>query len=69
MGGRLSHPEVNLKDNIAIVTGGNNGIGYATSKSLAFMGAHVIIACRSTEKGQQVSAMANCCFNMSVTQF
>jgi len=57
MGAKLSHPEVDLKDKVAIVTGGNTGIGYETAKALAFMGAHTIIACRSEERGQQVSTL------------
>ena len=55
MGGNLSYPQVELKDKVAIVTGGNAGIGYETAKALAIMGAHTIIACRSEERGQQVS--------------
>ena len=55
MGGNLSYPQVELKDKVTIVTGGNTGIGYETSKALAIMGAHTIIACRSEERGQQVS--------------
>ena len=55
MGGKLSYPQVELKDKVAIVTGGNTGIGYETAKALAIMGAHTIIACRSEERGQQVS--------------
>ena len=55
MGGNLSYPQVELKDKVAIVTGGNTGIGYETAKALAIMGAHTIIACRSEERGQQVS--------------
>ena len=55
MGGRISYPQVELKDKVAIVTGGNAGIGYETAKALAIMGAHTIIACRSEERGQQVS--------------
>ena len=55
MGGKLSYPWVELKDKVAIVTGGNTGIGYETAKALAIMGAHTIIACRSEERGQQVS--------------
>jgi len=55
MGARLSYPEVDLKDKVAIVTGGNTGIGYETGKALAFMGAHTIIACRSEERGKQVT--------------
>jgi len=52
MGARLSYPEVDLSDKVAIVTGGNTGIGYETGKALAAMGAHTIIACRSEERGQ-----------------
>jgi NAD(P)-dependent dehydrogenase (short-subunit alcohol dehydrogenase family) len=44
-------PDLNGKT--AIVTGGNVGLGYASSLALAQHGAHVVIACRSTEKGQQ----------------
>ena len=55
MGANLSYPQVELKDKVAIVTGGNAGIGYETAKALAIMGAHTIIACRSEERGQQVS--------------
>ena len=55
MGGKVSYPQVELKDKVAIVTGGNAGIGYETAKALALMGAHTIIACRSEEKGQQVN--------------
>lgn len=35
----------------AIVTGANAGLGFETSKALSTQGAHVIMACRSTEKG------------------
>ena len=56
MGAKLSYPEVDLKNKVAIVTGGNTGIGYETGKALAFMGAHTIIACRSEERGQQVTS-------------
>ncbi|CAM9511519.1 unnamed protein product [Pylaiella littoralis] len=36
-----------------IVTGANTGIGYATARELAKMGAKVTLACRSAERGQQ----------------
>ena len=55
MGGRLSYPEeIDLNGKVAIVTGGNTGIGYETAKAIAFMGAHTIIACRSEERATQV---------------
>ena len=34
------------------MTGGNAGIGYATARQLARQGAHVIVACRSKERGE-----------------
>jgi len=57
MGVKLSYPEVDLKDKVAIVTGANTGIGYETGKAFAVMGAHTIIACRSEERGQQVRSI------------
>ncbi|ORY41043.1 NAD(P)-binding protein [Rhizoclosmatium globosum] len=36
----------------AVVTGGNSGIGFETSKHLALNGARVIITCRSSAKAQ-----------------
>jgi NAD(P)-dependent dehydrogenase (short-subunit alcohol dehydrogenase family) len=39
-----------MQGKVAVITGGNTGIGYATAKALAMLGAHVIIACRSEER-------------------
>eukprot|EP00118_Oscarella_pearsei_P001266 m.6992 g.6992 ORF g.6992 m.6992 type:complete len:369 (+) comp17439_c0_seq1:33-1139(+) len=50
MGTTLSYPEVDLKNKVAIVTGGNTGIGYETVKALCRLGAHVVLACRSEER-------------------
>lgn len=40
----------NLKGKVAVVTGGNSGIGYATAKELKEKGVSVIITGRSAEK-------------------
>ena len=57
MGATLSYPEVDLSQKVVVVTGGNNGIGYETSKAMATMGAHTIIACRSEERATAVSTV------------
>ncbi|XP_065845941.1 retinol dehydrogenase 12-like [Oscarella lobularis] len=53
MGASLSYPEVDLAGKVAIVTGGNTGIGYETGKALARMGARVTLACRSEERATE----------------
>lgn len=37
---------------IAVVTGANGGIGYATAAALARRGIHVVLACRSEARGE-----------------
>lgn len=39
-----------------LITGANSGIGFEAARILAERGAHVIMACRSLEKGQQAAA-------------
>jgi NAD(P)-dependent dehydrogenase (short-subunit alcohol dehydrogenase family) len=43
--------EVNLNDQIAIVTGSNSGLGLETSYELARRGAKVYMLCRNVDKG------------------
>lgn len=44
---------LNLDGKCAIVTGANCGIGFETAKALASRGAHVILACRNSERANQ----------------
>ncbi len=55
MGTNLSVPVVDLSGKVAIVTGGNTGIGYELVKCLAEMGATTIMASRSEERAMAVS--------------
>lgn len=45
-----------LKDRVAIVTGGNGGIGLGMCRGLADAGATVIVAARNIEKGEKAVA-------------
>lgn len=44
--------DVDLKGRVAVVTGGNRGMGKETARELARMGAQVVIACRNRERGE-----------------
>ena len=48
-----------LSGRVAVVTGGNGGIGFGMAKGLAAAGASVALAARDAEKGEEaVAALA-----------
>jgi NAD(P)-dependent dehydrogenase (short-subunit alcohol dehydrogenase family) len=48
-------PRINLENSSAIVTGGASGIGEASARQLAALGAHVVIADLQDERGEKVA--------------
>jgi NAD(P)-dependent dehydrogenase (short-subunit alcohol dehydrogenase family) len=44
------------EERLAVITGANSGVGYEAAKALAAKGAHVLLAVRSTERGDQAAA-------------
>ncbi|HUS85689.1 MAG TPA: oxidoreductase [Bacteroidales bacterium] len=52
--------KINIPDQtgkIVIITGANSGIGFEAARQMAGMGAHVILSCRSIEKGMNALKM------------
>lgn len=43
-----------------LITGGNQGIGFATAKALYQRGSTVVVACRSLSRGQEAVAVRAC---------
>lgn len=53
-GGRFTAHKPNLWGSIAVITGGNTGIGKETVKILAQQGCYVIIGARDTKKSEEL---------------
>ena len=45
-----------MSNHVSLITGGNSGIGSAAAAQLAKQGSHVVIACRSSERGERALA-------------
>jgi NAD(P)-dependent dehydrogenase (short-subunit alcohol dehydrogenase family) len=45
-------PVVDLSGRVAVVTGANRGMGQETARELARIGAHLVLACRSKDRGE-----------------
>ncbi len=44
-----------MSGKVAVITGGNSGIGRAAAEGLGRLGAHVVLACRNETKAVQAA--------------
>ena len=51
--------EEEMKGKVAIITGGNTGIGYGCAKVFVEAGMNVVIAARRKEKGEEAAGKLN----------
>jgi NAD(P)-dependent dehydrogenase (short-subunit alcohol dehydrogenase family) len=57
-----------LSEKRVVVTGANSGLGFEATKAFAAKGAHVVMACRSLERGREArSEVANAVTGASLT--
>ena len=49
----MKQPETDLSGKTAMITGASSGIGRVTALELARMGAHLVLVCRSRERGEE----------------
>ena len=54
--GWTEHDMPSLDGTTVVVTGANSGIGYESTRAFAAKGATVVMACRSTERGERAAA-------------
>ena len=59
----------NQRGNVALITGGNSGIGYEAARVLAGKGAHVILAVRNAVKGQAAAAAIQRAQSISISTY
>ncbi|KAK3820020.1 MAG: hypothetical protein J3Q66DRAFT_281118 [Benniella sp.] len=67
---RYTHDDIpDLTGKVAIVTGANSGLGYATTVALAAKGAHVFLACRAMGKALEAIEKAKAEIKTKYPQF
>src|ERR1019366_4724315 len=57
LAGRVAVNLFNLKGKVAVITGGNGGIGLGMAEGIASLGANIVIAGRDTEKASSALAV------------
>jgi NAD(P)-dependent dehydrogenase (short-subunit alcohol dehydrogenase family) len=56
-GKSITANSIDLQNRTYLITGGSSGMGAEVAKTLAYWGAHVLIACRSKSEGEQVAKL------------